>query len=436
LFERPRSGERAVLVHLRHPGGSDVPEAEEFEQLAVAAGAQPLASIVSPRQSLHPRYLVGSGKAEEIRQAVIDHEADLVLIDHALTPAQERNLEKLIECRVLDRTGLILDIFAQRASSFEGKLQVELAQLNHLSTRLVRGWTHLERQKGGIGLRGPGETQLETDRRLIGKRIKQINRRLDKVRSQRRQGRRARDRASVPVVSLAGYTNAGKTTLFNRLTDAGAFAAGQMFATLDTTLRRIEIEGAGPLILSDTVGFIRHLPHDLVEAFQATLEETREADLILHVVDAGDDERAEKIVQVNEVLREIGAGHVPQIQVYNKIDLLDDAEPRIEYTELKHVRRVWVSAGNGEGIDLLCDVLRLHFSDERVRRWLHLPAGAGRLRARLFESNAVVEEYEEAAGGWRIQVEMPEARLLNLCEEEGITPDDGPDQLAAGAQGL
>jgi GTP-binding protein HflX len=298
LFDRPQSGERAVLVHLDLKQESEREDLEEFRDLALSAGAQPVASVSSARRTPDAKYFVGSGKAEEIRQVVMAEEADLVLVNHGLSPAQERNLEKLLQCRVLDRTGLILDIFAQRARSHEGKLQVELAQLRHLSTRLVRGWTHLERQKGGIGLRGPGETQLETDRRLLNERIKALHKRLDKVRKQREQGRRSRQRAEVPTVSLVGYTNAGKSTLFNTLTAGGVYAADQLFATLDPTLRRLEVEPNNPLILADTVGFIRHLPHDLVEAFQSTLQETREADLLLHVIDAADPEREAKMGSV------------------------------------------------------------------------------------------------------------------------------------------
>jgi GTP-binding protein HflX len=323
LFERPDSGERAVLVHVNFPSENDQEDLQEFIELVRSAGADPIAVITATRATPEPRLFVGQGKADEILAAVQTHQADVVIFNHALRPSQERNLERLLSCRVLARTGLILDIFAQRARSFEGKLQVELAQLRHLSTRLVRGWTHLERQKGGIGLRGPGETQLESDRRMINARIKMINKRLDKVERQREQGRRARSRAEVPTVSVVGYTNAGKSTLFNVLTGAHVYAADQLFATLDPTLRRLELPGIGPLVLADTVGFIRHLPHDLVAAFRATLEETCQADLLLHVIDAHDPERRAHIEQVNAVLREIGADDIPQLCVYNKVDLTD-----------------------------------------------------------------------------------------------------------------
>lgn len=334
---------------------------EEFQQLAVSAGGMPVAMVNAKRRAPSPKYFIGSGKAEEIRQCVQAQHADLVIFNHTLTPAQERNLEQLLQCRVIDRTGLILDIFSQRAHTFEGKLQVELAQLAHLSTRLVRGWTHLERQKGGIGLRGPGETQLESDRRLIRDRIKHLNKRLDKLRAQRDGRRKSRRKADLKTVSLVGYTNAGKSTLFNRLTGSSVYSADQLFATLDPTLRRLPLPGHDPVLLVDTVGFIRQLPHGLVAAFRATLEETQGAHLLLHVVDAGDDNRRDCIEQVNEVLREIGANSIPQIQVYNKIDLLSDSEPHVDYDDKGMVKRVWLSAHQGAGLDVLREVIGSHF---------------------------------------------------------------------------
>ena len=325
FFDRPDSGERAVLVHLKLGSESQREDPREFEELVLSAGGDPVAYVMGARDVPHARTFVGSGKLAEIKEQVEDQCAEVVMFNHALSPSQERNLEQELECRVLDRTGLILDIFAQRARTHEGKLQVELALLQHIATRLVRGWTHLERQKGGIGLRGPGETQLETDRRLLRARIKSITARLDKVRKQRDQGRRSRKRAEIPTVSLVGYTNAGKSTLFNYMTESTVYVADQLFATLDPTLRRLELENVGPVVLADTVGFIAHLPHKLVEAFKATLEETLNADLLLHVVDGASDERDSNIAEVQDVLTEIGAEGIPQLQVFNKLDLLEQS---------------------------------------------------------------------------------------------------------------
>jgi len=358
LFDRPRANERAVLVHIRFSSNQDDQMVEEFVELARAAGAEPVARVSGKRSRPDAKLFIGSGKAEEIQQIAQENNAQLVIFNHSLSPGQERNLEKLLNCRVLDRTGLILDIFAQRAHSFEGKLQVELAQLRHLSTRLVRGWTHLERQKGGIGLRGPGETQLETDRRLISKRIKLLKQRLEKVAQQREGRRQTRRKRNIQTVALVGYTNAGKSTLFNRLTGADAYCADQLFATLDPTLRRVSINGGEHIVLADTVGFVSDLPHDLVAAFRATLEETREADLLLHVVDATAQHQDDVIVEVEEVLKEIGADEVRIIQVFNKIDRLDESKPRIERDNNGIVRRVWLSAVTGQGTDLLRQVLK------------------------------------------------------------------------------
>lgn len=418
LFERPRSGERAVLVHLDLQQETDREDLEEFRDLAVSAGAEPVAIVTGARRLPEPKYFVGSGKAEEIQQVVEAEEAEVVLVNHALSPAQERNLERLLKCRVLDRTGLILDIFAQRARSHEGKLQVELAQLRHLSTRLVRGWTHLERQKGGIGLRGPGETQLESDRRLIGGRIKTLNKRLEKVRRQREQGRRSRQRAELPTVSLVGYTNAGKSTLFNRLSEDAVYAADQLFATLDPTLRRIEMEQGNALILADTVGFIRHLPHDLVAAFQSTLQETREAELLLHVIDTSDQEREAKIEQVNEVLQEIGADKVPQIAVFNKIDATEGVEPHIERDAEGNVTRLFLSAMSGEGLELLRQVLTEWLSVKRRRYHLQLPPSASRLRARLYELGAVVDERVGEDGTCELDISI-EPQYIESLRKQG-----------------
>src|SRR3979490_2477652 len=343
MFERPRSGERAVLVRLGLGEPLRAADLEEFQQLARSAGATPVATVTGRRERPDSRYFVGSGKAEEIGAVAAAESADVILIDHPLSPSQERNLEKLTGRRVLDRNGLILDIFAQRARSFEGRLQVELAQLKHLWTRLVRGWTHLERQKGGIGLRGPGETQLETDRRIIAQRVRVLTRRLAKIQQQRETGRQTRAEIPVPSLALVGYTNAGKSTLFRALTGADAYVADQLFATLDPTVRRITLPGGTPVVAADTVGFIRELPHELVAAFQSTLTEAREATLLLHVIDASDPRRDEHIAQVDAVLAEIGADSIPQILLYNKIDRLE-LQPRIDRNANGQAVAVWISA--------------------------------------------------------------------------------------------
>jgi len=421
LFERPRSGERAILVHLGLGRAVPGDVRQEFEELSRSAGAEPLATLTTVRSRPDPRFLVGTGKADELKELVVQHEAELVLVNHTLSPSQERNLERHLQCRVLDRTGLILDIFAQRARSHEGKLQVELAQLRHLSTRLVRGWTHLERQKGGIGLRGPGETQLETDRRLLAQRIRTLNARLEQVDRQREQGRRTRKKAEVPTISLVGYTNAGKSTLFNALTRAGVYAADKLFATLDPTLRRLELAPGLETVLADTVGFVRDLPHELVAAFRSTLVETRDASLLLHVVDASDPERHQRIDQVNEVLREIGAQDVDQLLVFNKIDLTGDA-PRVERDGEGRPRGVFVSAVAGQGMDLLLEALHERLGGELIRGRLALLPAEGRVRARLYELAAVEGEQELEQGGWLLELALPRLKFTRLCHREGVDP--------------
>ena len=428
-----RRRERALLVQLRLSSRLEQEALDELRLLAESAGAEVCGAIQGSRQVPDAATFVGKGKAEEIRDVVAREHADLVLVNHELSPAQERNLEKIVNCRVLDRTGLILDIFAQRARSAEGKLQVELAQLGHMSTRLVRGWTHLERQKGGIGLRGPGETQLEVDRRLIRDRIKKLNERLMQVNVQRRSRRRARHKVPIPTVSLVGYTNAGKSSLFNRLTAASVYAADQLFATLDPTMRRLELPGKSAVILADTVGFIRDLPHDLVEAFKSTLEEVAEADLLLHVVDSANVERFDQMQRVNEVLTEIEASTIPQIVVFNKIDLTADAA-RYERDANGRISRVWVSAHSGAGMDLLQQALAEQFRHQRQRYRLLLPPEAGRLRAMLYERFDVVAETNMETGGWRMDLALEPAQFAWLRQQpdfrESYLPSEDESVLA------
>ena len=418
MFDRPQAGETAVLVHVSQQGAADSDELQEFRELATSAGAQVAELITGVRRTPDPRYFVGRGKAEEVHALVESLEAELVIFDHALSPSQERNLEALFQCRVLDRSGLILDIFAQRARSFEGKLQVELAQLRHLSTRLVRGWTHLERQKGGIGLRGPGETQLETDRRLLNQRIDQIRKRLKKVDSQRDQGRKARRRADVPTVSLVGYTNAGKSTLFNRLTHAHVYAQDQLFATLDPTLRRLSLPEGDAVVLADTVGFISRLPHELVAAFKSTLQETVEASLLLHVIDAASHRRNENVAEVEDVLAQIGANKVPILEVHNKIDLLEEAQARVDRDDQGIAIRVWCSAQTGVGMDLLIDALQERFHQAHVRKHVHVRAEDGRLRAMLHERTHVLQMQTLDDGSCEMEVELTVIDFERLLKKD------------------
>ena len=419
MFERPGIGENAILVHLDLNAEQQREYITEFQELAESAGAEVLDIVTSRRHSPDAKYFIGRGKADEIAQKVEAEGIELVLFNHSLSPSQERNLEALFKCRVLDRTGLILDIFSQRARTFEGKLQVELAQLKHLSTRLIRGWTHLERQKGGIGLRGPGETQLETDRRLLGQRIKQINKRLDKVRKQREQGRQSRRKAEVPTVAFVGYTNAGKSTLFNALTDADVYAQDQLFATLDPTLRKLQIEDGSSVILADTVGFIRHLPHDLVESFRSTLQETEQAHLLFHIIDASDDMRLDNIDAVDTVLKEIGADDVPQIQIMNKIDRLE-IEPRIDRDEEGNVKRIWVSAKEKQGLELVHQVLADHFKQDLVKGRLNISPANGRVRALLYGINAVESEEIDEEGQFIVQLNIPRRDLMQMASRESV----------------
>ncbi|MCS2609967.1 ribosome rescue GTPase HflX [Halomonas dongshanensis] len=418
FFERPDAGETAVLVHVDFHDEQAREDPGEFLELVRSAGAEPATLLTASRSRPDPRSFIGSGKLEELRAMLAAHQAELVIFNHSLSPSQQRNLERELSCRVLDRTGLILDIFAQRARTHEGKLQVELAQLEYMSTRLIRGWTHLERQKGGIGLRGPGETQLETDRRLLRARIKSIQKRLEKVRSQREQNRRARARAEIHSVSLVGYTNAGKSTLFNALTNAEVYAADQLFATLDPTLRRLEIEDVGPVVLADTVGFIRHLPHKLVEAFRATLQEAAEATLLVHVIDAADPDRELNVEQVERVLEEIGADEVPVLKVMNKIDKLDSA-PRIERNGSGEPQVVWLSAQTRQGLELLNQAISERLAEDVIGFSLTLAPEQGRLRAGLHDLNAVRAESFDEQGHSVLDVRLPRRDFNQLMAQLG-----------------
>ena len=421
MFERPRGGEKAVLVRLGLGAPVEQEDLDEFAQLAESAGVAVAATVTGKRDRPDPKYFVGSGKAEEIRQVAVDTCAEVILVDHALSPSQERNLEKLTGLRVLDRNALILDIFAQRARSHEGKLEVELAQLRHLSSRLVRGWTHLERQKGGIGMRGLGETQLETDRRLLGERVRVLSRRLEKLQLQRETGRQRRVEIPIPSVALVGYTNAGKSTLFRSLTGADAYVADQLFATLDPLVRKVELPGGTPVVLADTVGFIRELPHELVAAFRSTLTEAREATLLLHVIDASDPRRDERIEQVNAVLTEVGAGDLPQIRVYNKIDRLE-LQPHAERDAEGQVASVWISAVKHLGLDLLLESIAERLAlFARLRRVRAVASQAGQLRARLYSAGAIREEQVQDDGSIEWSAAVPDSEAAALARIPGVT---------------
>jgi len=434
VFERPASGERAVLVRLGIGAPIDPEDLQEFTQLALSAGAQPVATITGRRDRPDPRFFMGSGKADEVRDVAGASDADVILVDHALSPSQERNLEEHTGRRVLDRNTLILDIFAQRARSHEGKLEVELAQLKHLSSRLVRGWTHLERQKGGIGLRGPGETQLETDRRLLGQRVKVLDKRLEKIKQQRSTGRAQRAEIPVPSVALVGYTNAGKSTLFRAVTGANAYVADQLFATLDPTVRRISLPGGTAVVVADTVGFIRELPHELVAAFQSTLTEAREATLLLHVIDASDPRREEHITQVNGVLAQIGADQIPQVLVYNKIDRLE-VPPRVDRDADGRAIAVWISAARRTGLDLLETTIAERLSRRARRARLKMPASAGALRSRLYAAGAVRTEAPSEDGSFDLGVELPDVELVALARTPGVQIVDVPEPAMPCATG-
>lgn len=408
--------DKAIVVHVFFSQNKNLDDLMEFRLLAQSAKVDIAQVLTTSRSTPQAKYFVGQGKAEEIAEAVKLHDANVILVNHQLTPAQSRNLESLCQCRVVDRTGLILDIFAQRARSHEGKLQVELAQLKHLATRLVRRKTGLDQQKGAVGLRGPGETQLETDRRLIKVRIAQLQNRLEKVAKQRNQNRQTRQKADIPTISLVGYTNAGKSTLFNGLTQSSVYAADQLFATLDPTLRRLQIQDVGTTILADTVGFIRDLPHDLVSAFKSTLQETTEASLLLHVIDNADTRKLENIAAVNAVLEEIDAQNVPVLLVYNKIDALENVQPHIEWNDENQPIAVYLSAQTGAGIDLLLDAIRLRLSDEILKLTLTLAPHLGQIRHALYRLNCIRNEQISESGEFELKIEIDKVEWLKLVK--------------------
>jgi GTP-binding protein HflX len=424
FFDRPDFGERALLVHLKLNSESEPEDVGEFEELVRSAGGDIVDLVRGSRSSPHAKFFVGTGKLEEISEIVKRESAQLIIFNHNLSPSQERNLEAHLQCRVLDRTGLILDIFAMRARTHEGKLQVELAQLQHLSSRLVRGWTHLERQKGGIGMRGPGETQLESDRRMVRDRIKSIKKRLEKVRIQRDQGRQSRLKSDTPTVSLVGYTNAGKSTLFNLITESDVYAADQLFATLDPTMRRLDIPEQGPIIFADTVGFISHLPHRLINAFRATLEEAAAANVLLHVVDASAEDRSVNIDRVNDVLKEIGAHELPTLLVYNKIDLMDEPLAKIERDQDGKPVAVWLSALTGEGTDLLLEAVAEYLPRKMVHTKLKIKPDQGAFRAALYSYKAVLNETYNDQGDVNLEIQLPESDFLRIVKQTGLKTED------------
>ena len=418
MFDREKIGEKATLVFFSK---NDLKDSEnlEFSELVASAGADIVGDIYTQNRKPNARYFLGKGKLNELHTSIRESDSDLIIFNASLSPSQEKNIEKKLECRVLDRSGLILDIFAQRARSFEGKLQVELAQLRHISTRLIRGWTHLERQKGGIGLRGPGETQLETDRRLINNRIRQLKFRLNQVDKRRGMNRQNRLKAGIPTIAIVGYTNAGKSTLFNKLTGAKEFVKDQLFATLDPVMRRLDLKEGGPIILSDTVGFIKELPHELVAAFKATLQEAKEADLILHVIDASDKNRLQRIRQVNNVLKQLDADKVPQIRVYNKIDKLEFESNKIRLGH-QSLKSVWLSALTGEGLNSILNAISDFISKNVILGCIELTNKQGRQRAKLFEMGAVREENILKDGSWELLLKIKKQDIQRFLKKEGM----------------
>jgi len=426
LFDRQKDsvgqGERTVLVNVELTSNRQQSNGiDEFRQLALSSGLNIVQTITVKRSSIEAKFFIGKGKVEELASIVSINEVDLVIFSLQLSPTQERNLEKTLKCQVMDRTALILDIFALRAKSFEGKLQVELAQLRHLSTRLVRGWTHLERQKGGIGLRGPGETQLETDKRLISKRIKYLGKRLEKVHKQHDLGRKSRRKKDLPMISLAGYTNAGKSTLFNQLTNSHVYADDKLFATLDSTIRRVILPAAGEAVVADTVGFIQDLPHELVAAFKSTLEETRQANVLLHVVDASDNDNGDKIEQVEDIIEQIGAQEIPSIIVMNKIDEMSDCHPRVDKDYAGNIYRVWLSAHTGEGIDLLYQTLSERLSGMMTCAGIQLDVQSAYIRSEIHKVGFIKKEKMNEFGQWLLEINVTRHYLKRLLGKQGVS---------------
>jgi GTPase len=431
MFDRPELGERCAIVHIdfksRQISSIEESDLEEFKALVNSTDAETINILTGTKDKPSAKFFIGTGKLDELKVIVKSQKIELILFNHSLSPSQQRNIEKELECRVLDRTGLILDIFAQRARTFEGKLQVELAQLSYMATRLVRGWTHLERQKGGIGLRGPGEKQLELDKRMLNLRIKQIKKGLTKVKNRRELSRNSRKKSHIQTISLVGYTNAGKSTLFNALTNAHIYVADKLFATLDPTLRKLDIPQFGEVILADTVGFIKNLPHQLVESFQATLEETQEADLILHVIDCADKNRDEHVQAVNEVLAELETQDVPKLCIYNKIDKLDNpniSEPRIDYSDKNIPSKVWLSAFNKNGFDELFEAIALLLKPNRFKETLRLSPEYGALRSDLFKNQCVITEIIEDNGDMILDVVIDYIDLMQLNKKYKINLED------------
>jgi len=425
LFDRQKDavgqGERTILVHVELTSSNQPANVDEFKLLAESSGLNILQTLTVKRSFTKAQYFIGTGKVDELALLVKENDVELVIFSLQLSPSQERNLEKAFKCQVMDRTGLILDIFALRASSFEGKLQVELAQLKHLSTRLVRGWTHLERQKGGIGLRGPGETQLETDKRLISLRIKNINKRLSKVHKQHDLGRKSRVKNQLPMISLAGYTNAGKSTLFNLLTQSQVYADDKLFATLDSTIRRVMLPASGEAVIADTVGFIQDLPHELIEAFKSTLEETRQANVLLHVVDASDPNNRDKIEQVEEIIEQIDAQEIPRIIVMNKIDGIDDFKPRIDKDHEGKIYRVWLSAHTGDGIELLYEALSERLSGMMTCASIKLDVQSAYIRSEIHKVGFIQKEIMNEFGQWLLEINVTSHYLERLLDKQGVS---------------